>query len=85
MCICTPDTSVHLLQLLFVSFVSVGSWEVEVKFSLGPRRKIQIAETTLCALVARLYQIQGSFGAAHYNSSPAPHPQHMGFKPGAFL
>lgn len=58
MCVYTPDTGVHLLQLLFVSFVSVGSWEIEVKFSLGPKRKIQITETTLCALVVRLYQIQ---------------------------
>lgn len=82
---CTPDTSVHLLQLLFVSFVSVGSREVEMRFSLCPKRKIQITEMTLCALVARLYQIQGPFGAAPCNSSPAPHPQHVDFKPGAFL
>lgn len=73
------------IAVYIVSFVSVGSWEAEVKFSLGPKRKIQITETTLCALVARLHQIQGSFGAAHCNSTPAPYPQRVGFKLGAFL
>lgn len=44
---------------------------MEVKFSLCLKRKIQITEITLCAFVARLYQMQGPFGAAYCNSSPA--------------
>lgn len=73
------------IAVCIVSFVSVGSWEAEVKFALGPKRKIRITETTLYALVARLHQIQGSFGAAYCNSTPAPQPQHVGFKLGVFL